>query len=42
VLVTLRVASVDGGVAPWSRNETSIASMSRPMDGVGSSPVKSR
>jgi hypothetical protein len=41
-VAVLRAASVDGGVAPWSMKETSIASISRPMPGDGTSPMKSR
>ena len=35
VVAVLRAASVDGGVAPWSMNDTRIASISRPMPGDG-------
>ena len=35
-------ASVDGGVAPWSMNETRIASIRRPIAGDGTSPISSR
>ena len=34
-VATLRAASVDGGVTPWSMDDTSIASSIRPIAGVG-------
>ncbi len=39
---TLRAASVDGGVTPWSMSETRIALSMRPMARDGSSPISSR
>ncbi len=42
VVATFRAASVEGGVAPWSMDETSSASMSRPTDGEGTSPLSSK
>ena len=42
VVATLRAASVDGGVTPWSSEETSTAFSIRPIAGVGSSPISSR
>jgi hypothetical protein len=42
VVATLRAASVDGGVTPWSTDETSTAFSMRPIAGVGSSPISRR
>ena len=42
VVATLRAASVEGGVTPWSSDDTSTAPNSLPIDGVGSSPRSSR
>jgi len=41
-VAVFRAASVDGGVAPWSMNDTSMASISRPIPGVGHSPISRR
>src|SRR5437764_12112934 len=41
-VATLRAASVDGGITPWSSDETSTAFSIRPIDGVGSSPINNR
>ena len=41
-VATLRAASVDGGVTPWSIDEMSTAFSMRPIAGVGSSPISSR
>src|SRR5262249_60189418 len=35
-------ASVDGGVTPWSSDDTRIALNMRPIAGVGSSPIRRR
>ena len=42
VVAVLRAASVEGGVAPWSMNDTSTASISRPRAGDGTSPISSK
>ena len=42
VVATLRAASVDGGVTPWSTDDTSTAFSIRPIAGVGSSPISRR
>ena len=42
VVATLRAASVEGGVTPWSIEATSTAPNSRPMVGDGSSPLRIR
>jgi hypothetical protein len=42
VLATVRAASVEGGVAPWSTDDTSSASRIFPIDAVGNSPTSSR
>ena len=41
-VATFRAASVDGGVTPWSIDDTSTAFSIRPIAGVGSSPISSR
>jgi hypothetical protein len=42
VVATWRAASVDGGVTPWSIDETRAAPNRRPIDGDGSSPRRIR
>jgi hypothetical protein len=42
VEATVRAVRTEGGLAPWSMEETKTASMSFPTSGVGSSPVKAR
>jgi hypothetical protein len=42
VVAVFRAASVDGGVMPWSMNDTRIASIKLPIDGDGTSPISSR
>ncbi len=42
LVATLRAAMVEGGVTPWSIDETSAALNSFPIVGVGSSPRRIR
>ena len=41
-VATVRAARVEGGVRPWSIDETRMAANMRPTAGGGSSPISSR